>query len=1026
MNLKFKLTLLATFIFSVALIAQNGITVRGVVVSATDNVPIPGVNVIVLNTTKGTTTDFDGNYEIKVNKGETLQFSYIGYQSQTVVVGNQTTINITLTEDLAKLEEVVVVGYGARKKSDVTGSVSSVKTEELTAFPVLDATQALQGRAAGVDVQSNNGGEPGAPISITIRGNTSINASSEPLIVVDGFVGANMPQAGDIESMQILKDASATAIYGSQGANGVVLVTTKKGKSGKLNVDFNTTYSVQTTSNKLDLLNASDFADYQNQIRANQGNSNAYVQGKYDTDWQDLIYRTGSTANHQLSFSGGSEKVNYYASGTYFKQDGILVNSGYERASFLSNLDAQVTDKLKVGLNLTGGLSTKNGVPTQSDGSVTVGGDDVVSLAMRFAPDKGIYNDDGSYSTNDQIGDEVDNPYAVATQRDDDTEIENFRANFYANYEILQGLTFKTTFGISTENEFRGIYMPRTLQVTAGGIDGRAIMTEDKNKNLLTESYLTYNTEVGKGNLTLLAGFSYQKTTDKGFYNEGTGTISDSFSYYGLYTATNLIQPTSGDIYLREKEIQSQFGRLNFDYDDKYLITATVRRDGASNFAENHKYAIFPSGALGWKVSNENFLKDNPTISNLKLRASYGVTGNPSINPYQSLASSASIYASSNGETVQAVTPNQPANPDLKWESSYQTNLGVDLGLFSNKVTLSVDYYNIDTKDLIMVDRGMPNYLGFYNDEILTNVGEINNKGIEIFLSTRNISNENFSWTTDFVFSKNKNTVTSLVNGDDWFGNGAPSYFSVKDTYILREGEEVGLFYGFDYAGVYQGGDIPEGTALIPASYEGGSPVPGEPLFYDLPDENGNVDGTIDDNDRTIIGNPNPDFTWGITNNFRYKNFDLNIFFQGSQGGEIFNMTNVQLYNGDANTTYDYYNNAWTPTNTDTDQPRVGNASFREISSRFVEDGSYIRLKNIALGYNLPSEVIGKFGIEKLRLSVSAQNLLTISDYSGLDPEVNYFGADGDNNTSSNTVRGFDFGNYPTVKSVSFSLNLTF
>lgn len=835
-----------------------------------------------------------------------------------------------------------------------------------------------------------------------------------------------MPQAGDIESMQILKDASATAIYGSQGANGVVLVTTKKGKSGKLNVDFNTTYSVQTTSNKLDLLNASDFADYQNQIRANQGNSNAYVQGKYDTDWQDLIYRTGSTANHQLSFSGGSEKVNYYASGTYFKQDGILVNSGYERASFLSNLDAQVTDKLKVGLNLTGGLSTKNGVPTQSDGSVTVGGDDVVSLAMRFAPDKGIYNDDGSYSTNDQIGDEVDNPYAVATQRDDDTEIENFRANFYANYEILQGLTFKTTFGISTENEFRGIYMPRTLQVTAGGIDGRAIMTEDKNKNLLTESYLTYNTEVGKGNLTLLAGFSYQKTTDKGFYNEGTGTISDSFSYYGLYTATNLIQPTSGDIYLREKEIQSQFGRLNFDYDDKYLITATVRRDGASNFAENHKYAIFPSGALGWKVSNENFLKDNPTISNLKLRASYGVTGNPSINPYQSLASSASIYASSNGETVQAVTPNQPANPDLKWESSYQTNLGVDLGLFSNKVTLSVDYYNIDTKDLIMVDRGMPNYLGFYNDEILTNVGEINNKGIEIFLSTRNISNENFSWTTDFVFSKNKNTVTSLVNGDDWFGNGAPSYFSVKDTYILREGEEVGLFYGFDYAGVYQGGDIPEGTALIPASYEGGSPVPGEPLFYDLPDENGNVDGTIDDNDRTIIGNPNPDFTWGITNNFRYKNFDLNIFFQGSQGGEIFNMTNVQLYNGDANTTYDYYNNAWTPTNTDTDQPRVGNASFREISSRFVEDGSYIRLKNIALGYNLPSEVIGKFGIEKLRLSVSAQNLLTISDYSGLDPEVNYFGADGDNNTSSNTVRGFDFGNYPTVKSVSFSLNLTF
>ncbi|MFY0712992.1 TonB-dependent receptor [Seonamhaeicola sp. NFXS20] len=1018
MNFKIKLTLIAVLLFNAVMIAQGGITVKGTVVSGTDNVPIPGVNVIVVNTTNGTTTDFDGKYSIQVSKGDALKFSYIGFVSKTVTVGDQTTINVTLVEDLAELDEVVVVGYGARKKSDVTGSVSSVKTEELTAFPVLDASQALQGRAAGVDVQSNNGGEPGAPISIKIRGNTSINASSSPLIVVDGFVGANMPQAGDIESMQILKDASATAIYGSQGANGVVLVTTKKGKSGRLNIDVNSTFSVQSTANKLDLLNANDFADYQNQIRANQGNSTPYVQGDADTDWQEMIYRTGSTQNHQLSVSGGSEKVNYYASGTYFKQDGILVNSDYERVTFLSNLDAQVTDKLKVGLNLTGGLSKKSGVTTQSNGSVTVGGDDVVSLAMRFAPDKGVYNDDGSFTTNDQIGDEVDNPWAVATQRDDDTEIENFRANFYGTYEIIEGLTFKTTFGLSSRNQFRGIYMPRTLQVTAGGINGRAIIDEGKTKNVLAENYLTYNKEIGKGNLTLLAGVSYQKTTNKGSYNEGTGTISDSFSYYGLWTATNLIQPQSGDIYVTEKEIQSQFGRVNFDYDDKYLLTATVRRDGASNFAENEKYAIFPSGALGWKVSNEDFLKDSETISNLKLRASYGVTGNPAIDPYQSLASLENIYASSNGSTVQAVTPNQPANPDLKWESSYQTNLGVDLGLLNNKITLSLDYYNIDTKDLIMVDRGLPKYLGFYNDEILKNVGEIKNEGIEIFLSTRNITNDNFSWTTDFVFSKNKNTVTSLVNGDDWFGNGAPSYFSVNNTYILREGEEVGLFYGFDYAGVYQGGTLPEGTATI----SGG--VAGDPLFLDL-----DGSGDITNDDRTIIGNPNPDFTWGLTNNFRYKDFDMNIFFQGSQGGEIFNMTNVQLNNGDSNTTYDYYNNAWTPTNTDTNQPRVGNNSFREISSRFVEDGSYIRLKNIALGYNFPSEIIDDLGIEKLRLSVSAQNLFTITDYSGLDPEVNYYGSQGGqngNNQASNTTRGFDFGNYPTVRSVSFSLNLTF
>ena len=1003
-------------LLNIPLFAQESYTLSGTV-SDQSNMPVPGVNVIKVGTSTGAATDFDGNYSIEVSNGDVLQFSFLGYVSQSVTIDGQQTLNISLQEDAAQLDEVVVVGYGARRKSDVTGSVSSVKSEELTAYPVLEATQALQGRAAGVVVQSNNGGEPGAPISISIRGNTSINASSDPLIVVDGFVGANMPQAGDIESLQVLKDASATAIYGSRGSNGVIMVTTKKGRSGKLNIELNSTYAVQNTANSLDLLNADDFVDYQNQIRANQGNTTPYAQGDHDTDWQDQIYRSGSTQNHQLSFSGGSDKINFYASGTYFTQDGILINSGYERASFLSNIDAQLTDKLKVGLNLTGGLGQKNGVPTQSTGEngVGAGGDDVVSLAMRFAPDKGRYNDDGSFSTNDQIGDEVDNPYAVASQRDDDTEIDNFRANFYANYEIMEGLSFKTTFGVSTKNEFRGIYMPRTLLITAGGVDGRAIMMEDKDKDVLSENYLTYKRELGKGDLTLLAGYSYQKNTQKGFYNEGTGTISDSFSYYGLWTATSLLQPTSGDVYSTESEIQSQFGRVNYDYDDKYLLTATVRRDGASNFAENEKYAIFPSAALGWKVSNEDFLSDNETISNLKLRLSYGVTGNPSIGAYESLASLASIYASSNGITVPAITPNQPSNPDLKWESSYQTNFGVDLGLYNNAVSLSLDYYNIDTKDLIMVDRGLPWYLGFYNDEILKNVGEINNKGIEISLNTRNISKEDFSWTTDLVFSKNKNTVETLINGDDYFRNGAPSYFSVSNTSILREGEEVGLFWGFDYAGVYQGGALPEGQATIPGG------VAGDPLFLDLDDS-----GDITNDDRKIIGNPNPDFTWGITNNFTYKDFDFNIFFQGSHGGEIFNMTDVQLNNGDANTTYDYYNNAWTPTNTNTDEPRVGNNSFREISSRFVEKGSYVRLKNIALGYNLPSEVVEKLGIDNLRLSVSAQNLLTFTKYSGLDPEVNYFGSSGDNNTSSNTVRGFDFGNYPTVQSVSFSLNARF
>ncbi len=971
-----------------------------------------GVNITKAGTTLGTITDIDGSFTMNVEEGDQLIVSYLGYKEQVITVGADSNYNLVMYQDSELIDEIVVVGYGSQKKSDITGAVSTVKGEDINAFPVLNAAQGLQGRAAGVVVQSNNGGEPGAPIDIKIRGNTSISANSSPLIVVDGFVGGSMPQAGDIASMEVLKDASATAIYGSRGSNGVVLVTTKKGKSGKLAVEFNSTFSAQNTANKLDLLDANEFANYQNEIRANNGNTNPYPQGDANTDWQDEIYRDGYTANHQLSVSGGSDKVNYYASGNYFFQEGIVVNSNFEKVTFLTNIDAQVTDRLKLGVNLFGTKGSKDGVTTQSDGSVTVGGDDVISLAMRFAPDKAIRDENGNFTTNDAIGDEVDNPFAVATERVDETSSNNLRSNVYASYDILDNLTFKTTFGISTRNETRGVYQPSTLQVTAGGVGGRARVTNANRTTVLSENYLTYTKAIGSGNLTLLGGHSYQKNDTKAFAAAGTGFLSDAFSYHALGTATGLLQPASS---LSQVEIVSQFGRLNYDFDNKYLFTATVRRDGASNFAANEKYAVFPSMALGWKISNEDFLKGSETVSNLKLRLSYGATGNPSISPYQSLARFASLYASSNGQTVFAITPDQPANPDLKWETSYQTNFGVDLGLYENRVSVSLDYYNINTRDLILGNNGIPEYFGFQNDEILTNLGEINNSGFEVSLNSRNMVKGDFRWSTDFNFSKNKNEVVALINDADLFGNAAPSYFSHDRSYILREGEEVGLFWGYEYAGVYQGGDLPGGAQTL----EGG--VAGDPLFTDV-----NGDGEITEDDRTIIGNPNPDFTYGINNTFSFKSFDVGIFFQGSQGGEIFNMTNVQLNNGDANTTRDYYNNAWSTTNTSGSEPRVGNNSNREISSRFVEDGSYLRLKNIAIGYNLPSNLTDKINVGNVRVSLSAQNLMTLTGYSGLDPEVNYFGAGGDNNTSSNTVQGFDFGNYPTVKSYSFSLNVKF
>lgn len=995
--------------FSSYLFAQQ--TISGNVVDKTDNTSLIGVSVYEKGTTNGTVTDFNGDYTLIVAGSESvLVYSFVGYETIEKLAGTLTAIDVVMGVDAESLEEVVVVGYGARKKSDVTGSVSSVKSSELNAFPVLNAAQALQGRAAGVVVQSNNGGEPGAPINIKVRGNTSIGASSGPLVVVDGFVGATMPQPNDIQSIEVLKDASATAIYGSRGSGGVVLVTTKKGRSGKLSVEVNSSYSVQKTANELDLLNADEFATYQQMINS------SYVQGTEDTDWQDLIYKTGSTQNHQFSFSGGSDKINFYASANYFKQDGIIINSDFEKMTFLSNVDAQVTDKLKLGMNIYGSRGTKNGVATQSTGSDAVGnvnggGDDVVSLAFRFTPDRGIYDKNGDFTQN-SVGDGIENPYAVANEIVNETKTDNFRTNLYANYDILKNLTFKTTFGYSTVNETVGYFKPQTFQLSTGG----ASLANKRKTNLLSENYLTYKEDIGKGSLTLLAGYSYQKTNTVRFSALTQQLLSDDFLFYNL--AAGHVDTRRITSSISESEIQSQFGRVNFDYDDKYLFTATVRRDGASNFAANEKYAIFPSAAIGWKVSNEEFLKNSETISNLKLRLSYGVTGNQAISAYQSLAELAVTPATSIG-TDASVSVSQEANPDLKWESSYQTNFGIDLGLLKDKITVSLDYYNIDTKDLLLEATTTPAYSGATDLAVFQNVGEINNKGFEISINTRNINKEDFRWTTDFNMSTNKNEVVKLVNGADLIESAAPGYFSSKDTYILREGEAIGLFWGHEYRGVYQGGALPAGTALK-ASGEAG-----DPLFTDIADENGDYDGVIDTNDEKIIGDPNPDFTFGITNNFSYKNFDLSIFFQGAYGGDILNLTNVQLYNGDSNGLTDVLN-SWTPTNTDTNIPRAVASRGREISSRFVEDGSYVRLKNLAIGYTLPSEIVERLGMESVRFSVSAQNLLTFTNYSGLDPEVSYFGSGGGDTGSANVVQGHDFGNYPTLRSVNFSLSLKF
>ncbi|NER17851.1 SusC/RagA family TonB-linked outer membrane protein [Spongiivirga citrea] len=985
--------------FGLILHAQQK-TITGKITTKDDGFGLPGVNVVLKGTTIGVSSDFDGNYSIQVEgDNPILVFSYIGFKTQEINVGSNTIINVQLEDDAANLDEVVVIGYGTTKKSDITGSVSSVKSEELSAFPVLSTEQALQGRAAGVAVQSNNGGEPGAPINIRIRGNTSIGASSAALVVVDGFIGGSIPQPNDVASIEVLKDASATAIYGSRGANGVILVTTKKGTKGKMQIELNSSYAIQNITETLDLLNANQFANYRQQINP------AYTQGPVDTDWQDLIYRTGSVSNHQLSFSGGSDKINYYVSGNYFKQDGIVINSDFERFSFLGNIDIQATDRLKLGFNSFANRGNKNGVQSQASSGGS-GGGDVISTAYRFAPDQPIQDANGVNTTN-PVGDEFDNPVAIARESVDDTTTDDYRANFYADYELIDGLSFKTTFGFSTVNRTRGRFLPSTLIGQASGQGGIASIESLKGTDILSENYLTYNKDFDKHSLTALLGYSYQKTRRERYSAESQNFISNSVSYFNLAAGSNVQTPVSN---LTESEIVSQFARVNYEYDDRYLLTLTARRDGASNFAKNNKYAFFPSGAIGWNISNEEFLSESNTISNLKLRASYGVTGNPSINPYQSLASLDAIYAAVGDQTVNAVVPQQLANPDLKWESSYQTNIGVDFGFFDNRLTTTLDYYNIDTKDLILGDSGAPEYIGFSRLESLRNVGEINNKGFEITISSLNVANDNFTWSTDLNWATNKVEVVKLINGEDIFLDSAPGSFLQDQTHILREGEAVGVFWGYEYQGVYQGGAVPAGQG----TYEGAEA--GDELFTDL-----DGDGIITGDDRKIIGDPNQDWTFGLNNTFTYKNFDLNIFFQGAIGGDIFSYTFLELASGESNATTEVLN-AWTPANTNTNVP---SAKVREkrINSRFVYDGSYVRLKNLALGYNLPTDVIGKFGLQGLRVSLSGQNLLTFTDFPGTDPEASY---QSQGNQNNNVNLGFDYGSYPNIRSYTLSLNLKF
>lgn len=991
----FKWFLLVTFLLVNIVMNAQERKVTGKVTSSEDLLGLPGANVYIKNSSVGASADMDGNYTVIISeKNPVLVFNFVGYQTVEIPVGNKTVINVSLKPDTKNLDEVIVVGYGTRKKSDITGSVSSVTAKELTAYPVLSAEQALQGRAAGVSVQSNNGGEPGAPVKIRVRGGTSINASGDALVVVDGFAGVSMPAPQDIASIEVLKDASATAIYGSRGSNGVIMVTTKKGKPGKPVIEFSNSTSVQSVNNKLHLLNADQFAAYRKSFTT-------HTQGPANTDWQDVIYRDGMISNTQLSFSGGSDAVKYYVSGTYFNQNGVVINSGIDRYTIVSNLEADLSPKFKVGLNTFTSKQNKDGIVSQT-GAGGTGAAGVIASAYRFMPDKGIYNADGTFTTTAPIGDDIDNPYATAMENILETVSIVNRNNFFASYQITKDLNFKTTLGLTDNNSQTGRFIPSTL-IAGKNIKGEASVNNTRFSSFLTENYLTFKREViEKGVLTVLAGYSYQKNKNESSYAASRGFLTNTNSYRNLGAGTVFLKPDSN---LSETELISAFGRLNFDYDDKYLLTFTARRDGSSSFSKNYKYGTFPSGAIGWNIGKENFLKDSKTVSNLKLRASYGATGNPSIGPYTTLSRFSEIYDVSGDVIVNAVQLTSLDNPNLKWETSYQQDYGIDLGLFDNRISITADYYKTITKDLLF-NRPLPGVSGIASQ--LQNVGELENKGWELAINSKNFIGADFTWSTSFNISSNKNKVLKLADNKDLLINSTPGHFLATESQILRVGQPVGSFFGFIYDGVIQ-----QGEAVLPGNFE---TIAGGEKFRDV-----NGDGKLDSQDKTIIGNPNPDFIFGLNNDFTYKNLDLNIFFQGSQGGEILNYTLMELASGNNNATTEVLN-SWTPTNTNTNVP-INAARTKRVTSRFVYDGRYVRLKNISLGYSLDDKIVSKMGLSKVRFYISGQNLWTITNYPGTDPETSYLN---DNNSRSNTNLGLDYGGYPNVRTFTIGFNVKF
>lgn len=1018
--LKYSFTIGIILFLGLSEMLGQGLNITGTVTSD-DGSTLPGVNISVIGTNIGSVSDQNGTYTVKnLNSTSKLRFSFVGYKTVDLTVGAKSKLDVILKRDDIGLDEVVVVGYGSVKKSDLTGSVSTIKASELKQTPIVSLDQGLQGRAPGVQVTQNSGA-PGGAVSIRIRGGNSISSSNEPLYVIDGFpvsgavvspsgpgFGANQSNGmnalaglnpNDIESLEVLKDAAATSIYGSRGANGVVLITTKRGKSGKTKVEIESYYGMQSVNRMLPLMNGEQYAAFENELTPGRFPAvGTYGEG---TNWQKELFSDAPINSNQITVSGGSEKTQFSVATNYFTQDGIIKGSDFKRGSFRVNLDHQLNSKVKFGSNLSLSKLNSNVVNNAQENGVTF-------TALLMSPLVPVYNSQGFYTNPVEYNSyyagtgSAENPLAMAQYMKNDYNTLRVLGNVFSEIQILKNLSYRFSLGTDVYNDTRNVFIPRTTQAgkAVNGSGGRGIVDQF---TYLHESVLNWNPNIGKNHTLNVTGvFSTQSQSQVRSGLSASNFPSDALAENNLSIAATQTTSTNKSLW----RLDSYTARVNYNYKERYLLSLTTRLDGSSRFGDGNKYGFFPSLAFAWRVIEEDFMKQQDIFSDLKIRLSYGRTGNAEVPLYQSLFKLGTTgnfdYVFNNSRAVGIGAQGIP-NPDLKWENTESYNAGLDFGVFNNRLNFNVDAYYKLTSDLLL-GRTIPASSGF--SSFFGNFGQVENKGLEFGLTGVIVNRNDFTWNVSSNISFNRNKLvkldgnqTQIIPAENSGGNAAFSNNSV-----LRIGEPVGSFFGYVFDGIWQKTDN-IATSHMPSS------IPGNSRYKDV-----NGDNKLTDADRVIIGNPNPDFIYAFSTNMTYKKFDMSLFMQGVQGNQVFNVVSrlLETAGGGGNQRAEMVNR-WTPTNPSNSYIVASRSQRLPQSNKFIEDGSFLRLKNISVGYTIVQK-----SQSKIRLYFSANNLFTITKYWGFDPEVNTAGQ------SDVTNYGIDNGGFPVAKSLIAGLQLTF